>query len=151
MTKFLAETEKDKATENFFTWPVLGSLDNLNEQSKSDPVIIAPLPRLLGIGDNVDGTGDVLVVAAQAGGAIGILYPETLEKLKQKGITNFYVLPSSVYEVLVMPEKMGISGNDLIDLVREVNESKVEPEDRLSYDVLHYVNGLWHKVRRETR
>lgn len=49
---------------------------------------------------------------------------------------KFYVLPSSVHELIVLDARKGPdTPNPYIDMVCEVNGSKVEPEDRLSDSV----------------
>lgn len=70
-------------------------------------------------------------------GAVSILYPGITEKLEKK-FKNFSVLPSSVHEVLIVPDSLGISMSDLKDMVPEVNGDYVEAKDILSDACYHY-------------
>ena len=62
-----------------------------------------------------------------------------IDKLKER-FKTFYVLPSSIHEVLIMPaHRCQLSKTDLDDLVRNVNIT-VSPEERLA-DHAYYFNG----------
>lgn len=71
-------------------------------------------------------------------GAGAIAYPGFLDQAAEKAGGDFYVLPSSIHEVLVMPETKGISLEDLNATVRSVNAQEVAPEEQLSDHVYHY-------------
>ena len=51
---------------------------------------------------------------------------------------NFYLLPSSIHEWLVVPESPDLTRADLADMVRDVNASVVSQEERLSDNVYTY-------------
>ncbi|MCM1040196.1 MAG: DUF5688 family protein [Ruminococcus sp.] len=71
-------------------------------------------------------------------GAATILYTESLKLLAGRLDKNLIILPSSVHEVLLVPDD-GIREKDFFrNMVREVNDSQVEPEERLSYNVYYY-------------
>lgn len=71
-------------------------------------------------------------------GAAAILYAESLKLLTKRLNKNLIILPSSVHEVLLVPDD-GMKEKDFFkDMVREVNDSQVEPEERLSYNVYYY-------------
>ena len=63
--------------------------------------------------------------------------PGDVAGLRQIG-EEFYVLPSSIHEVILLP--VSYSGNpaELEALVKEVNETCVTPEDYLSGHVYRY-------------
>ena len=69
-------------------------------------------------------------------GAAVIFYSGILEKMYEKIGRSFLVLPSSVNEVIVIPD----NGNykSLKKMVEDINQSSVEPEDRLSNSVYKY-------------
>ena len=52
--------------------------------------------------------------------------------------TNFYVLPSSIHELLILPDNGSMQLSELEAMVREVNATQVAPEDRLSDKVQYY-------------
>lgn len=85
--------------------------------------------------------GEPLVLTNKNGinGFAVILYKDCLKTLGEQLGQDFYILPSSVHESLLVPAN-GEVGNpkQLRDMVREVNASCVEPEDYLSDEVYYY-------------
>ena len=72
-------------------------------------------------------------------GAITLFYPGLLDDVLQKlGWDSCYIIPSSIHETLLFPGDLAGDENRLVDMVREVNETSVEPGERLSYSVYHY-------------
>lgn len=85
--------------------------------------------------------GDMMYVASTPGGNFGagvITYPEFMDQASEKVGGDFYVLPSSVHEVLIVPDRGERSCAELESMVRDVNATQVEVEDRLSDKVYHY-------------
>lgn len=82
---------------------------------------------------------DMIVVSneSKVNGAISIFDAATMDALSEK-YGNFIVLPSSVHESLVVPEAAGLSIEDARQMVREVNATQVEPQDRLTDNVYMY-------------
>ena len=70
-------------------------------------------------------------------GAVSILYTDELQKLAEKLECDLYLLPSSLHEMLAVPEKY-VELDTLKDMVYEVNQLVVEVEDRLSNEVYKY-------------
>ena len=54
---------------------------------------------------------------------------------------EFYLIPSSRHEVMVVPADLLDDASALVGLVHFVNSTEVEQEDILSDNVYHYVNG----------
>lgn len=71
-------------------------------------------------------------------GAGVIAYPDFMNQVAEQVGGDFFVLPSSVHEVLVVPDDGSIDRHDLESMVREVNASEVLPKDQLSDNVYHY-------------
>lgn len=71
-------------------------------------------------------------------GAAVLLYPHVLSHIAKILRKNFYVLPSSVHECILVPDQGQYSRLELMKMVREVNESQVEEEEILSYEVYYY-------------
>lgn len=71
-------------------------------------------------------------------GAAEILDKKTLRMVADKVGDGFIVLPSSVHETIVLPPKEEVEYGRLADMVREVNETQVDAEERLSYHVYVY-------------
>lgn len=51
---------------------------------------------------------------------------------------NYFVLPSSIHEVLVMPDYENLNYMELEQMVKKVNETVVDINDQLSNDVYYY-------------
>ena len=71
-------------------------------------------------------------------GAICICYPGVLEELSQRFEANLYVIPSSIHECLVIPDCDLFPEECLSDMVRDVNEKTVQPQEILSDHVYYY-------------
>lgn len=71
-------------------------------------------------------------------GAATLLYHGILEKCAQTLDDDFYIIPSSIHEVLLLPSGIGSSAEDLTALVRDVNENHVAIEEILSNHVYFY-------------
>lgn len=71
-------------------------------------------------------------------GAAVILYPDTLRKVGNILEDDFYLLPSSIHEMLAIPVSAAISEKDLYDMVWEVNRTCVAKEEVLSGAVYQY-------------
>lgn len=85
--------------------------------------------------------GEPLVLTNKNGinGFSAILYKDCLKNLGELMEQSFYILPSSEHEALIVPANADIGNpKQLKDMVMEVNESCVEPEDYLSDEVYYY-------------
>ena len=71
-------------------------------------------------------------------GAAEILDRKTLRMVADKIGDGFIVLPSSVHETIVLPSREDAEYKRLADMVREVNDTQVDAEERLSYHVYVY-------------
>lgn len=71
-------------------------------------------------------------------GAAVILYPHALNRIAGLLKNNFYILPSSVHECILVPDLGQYSRTELKRMVKEVNENQVEEEEILSYEVYYY-------------
>mgnify|MGYP005910447327 FL=1 len=88
--------------------------------------------------DGLDSFLDCSVLTSQDGlfGASCILYPEAVKELAAAKGGNFFLLPSSIHEWLVIPD-VGIY-DGLEDIVRFVNQNEVGEEEVLSDHVYYY-------------
>jgi hypothetical protein len=71
-------------------------------------------------------------------GAGVIAYPNFMEDAAEKMGGDFFVLPSSVHEVLLVKDNGEMTAKELENMVKEVNATQVEPEDQLTDHVYHY-------------
>lgn len=65
-------------------------------------------------------------------GAACIAYPHILEMIGGILRSDYFVLPSSVHEVVIVPYCEGISFAELDEMVRDINETQVDDEEVLS-------------------
>lgn len=79
-------------------------------------------------------------------GAVCMLYPGVLEGLAAKEGRNFYILPSSVHEVILLADTGTGSAGELKKMVTEVNCTQVAPEEVLS-DSLYYYDSTDKRVK----
>lgn len=71
-------------------------------------------------------------------GASVLLYSEKLQELAEKTGKNLLILPSSVHEVLLMPDEEDREYGFYRQMVEEVNTTQVDPEEVLSYSLYCY-------------
>ena len=71
-------------------------------------------------------------------GAAVMLYDGFWKQMENVIGENFYVLPSSVHELILVPESSGMDKTYLQEMVKEVNRTEVEKEEILSDNVYYY-------------
>lgn len=82
----------------------------------------------------------VLTNGSASFGASLIIHPDIQDKIAKCMGGDYYVLPSSVHEVIIVPADGSIEINtqELNDMVRQINETEVAPEEQLSDKVQFY-------------
>ncbi|MBQ9155532.1 MAG: hypothetical protein IJ137_01980 [Eubacterium sp.] len=80
----------------------------------------------------------VLTNDKQIDGAAAMMYPGMMEEIAGEVGSDFYILPSSRHEVLLMPVNVEMDLKTLENMVREVNATVVSAEDYLSDEVYYY-------------
>ena len=91
----------------------------LNIPPEQEQIFVASVP------DNVHGAG---VLA----------YEDFMDKAAEKVGGDFYILPSSIHEVLIVPDNGMMDLAALENMVREVNATTVDPSEKLTDSVYHY-------------
>lgn len=79
-------------------------------------------------------------------GAAALFISDLLEKAAEKLGGSYYILPSSVSELILVPAGIQISLYELISLVNMVNQTEVERRSQLSNQVYYY-DAEKHQVR----
>lgn len=74
----------------------------------------------------------VLTNCLRSFGASAVLYPGRLAEIGEYLKENYYILPSSVHEMLIIPESASPGRQALSAMVAEINETQVPPEEILS-------------------
>lgn len=118
--------------------------DSLTTSARLFPYMIESIEDLLALsGDEGDyNTFFVLSNSKRQYGAACLLYSSVLEQFAAQIGGGFYVIPSSVHEVLLIPEKLGIGPDELKEMLSDVNDSIVKPEEVLSYELYYYDASL---------
>ena len=80
----------------------------------------------------------VLTNKSRMFGAACMLYPGVFQQAAREIEGDFFVLPSSVHEVLLLSPGNVFDREGLRRLVREINETQVEPYEVLSNNVYYY-------------
>ena len=80
----------------------------------------------------------VATVPDKIHGAGVIAYPNFMEDAAEKMGGDFFVLPSSIHEVLLVKDNGQMTAKELENMVKEVNATQVEPADQLTDHVYHY-------------
>lgn len=71
-------------------------------------------------------------------GASALLYSQSMKRLAGELNRNLVILPSSVHEVILVPDDGMTEKTFYREMVKEVNDTQVDPEERLSYNVYYY-------------
>ncbi|MCR5625352.1 MAG: DUF5688 family protein [Lachnospiraceae bacterium] len=77
-------------------------------------------------------------------GAIWMTRPEALEEISERVGGDYFVLPSSIHEVIIVAD-LKFDKDALQDMVISVNQGQVRPEERLSDNVYAY-DSKEHKL-----
>lgn len=70
-------------------------------------------------------------------GAATMAYPNVVRNFANALGKNVFIIPSSIHEVILVPES-GTEGGKLNEMVREVNETQVDPKEVLADHVYYY-------------
>lgn len=71
-------------------------------------------------------------------GAAAIFYPGVLDLLGEWIHGDFYIIPSSIHETIIIPDDGLVSVEELNEIINEVNLSQVEAHERLGCGAYHY-------------
>ena len=102
---------------------------------------------------DLSGIREILVVFGKDGmsGANVLMNDKVLNEIEERMGEGFYVLPSSIHEVLVVPKSCGMSERELAQMVREVNASQVAEKEQLSDSIFKYENGNIEMCKEKSR
>lgn len=71
-------------------------------------------------------------------GATCMIYPGVMETIAEEMGGDLYILPSSIHEIILLPEKTVNDVEFVHNMIREVNATQVAPEDILSNSLYFY-------------
>ena len=132
-------TLKMQAIENmdkdgYFIQPIQRFLSTLDEGFSSENAGIIPLY--------------LLTNQTSFFGAAGILNTDLLAEFAEKIGQNLYIIPSSVHELLLLPDDGQINIEYFNLMIDEVNRSLVEPQNILSNHAYYY-NRITDEIQME--
>lgn len=115
-------------------------LDIAKENTKNlfQPEIKSMIAILTGQMQETDDMGMyVLTNTQKQNGAVCIINKELMEEIAEKMGGDLIILPSSIHEVIIIRDE-GSGYDGLKDMVKEINQSEVETEERLSNNIYRY-------------
>ena len=68
-------------------------------------------------------------------GAAAIMYNNALSRIYEKMGGPFYIVPSSVNELLILPGDILMPEEEILDMIREVNDTVLTESEILSYNL----------------
>lgn len=71
-------------------------------------------------------------------GASLLAVPGIMGKVDQLFPEGYYILPSSIHETIILPKPCGVPAKELGEMVRDINRTQVNREERLSDCVYEY-------------
>ena len=124
------------------------TLPQIYEQAKINtpkllPYVLQTMLEVLGeLCDGMDTSGAVpmyvLTNQLRMNGAACILYPDVLRECSRKIGGDLLILPSSIHEVILMPDHGNGNRAELREMVEEINQTQLEAEEVLSGQVYRY-------------
>ena len=113
----------------------------LKNCAKMLPPVLRPLSEVLEVVcPEADGNLYLLTNESALFGAAAILYPDMLEKISGTLRGAYFILPSSVHELILLPDS-GEDAEDLLRIVMEINHTQVAEEEILTDAVYKYIPG----------
>lgn len=80
-------------------------------------------------------------------GAACMLYPNLISNFSDTVKSSLYIIPSSIHELLLLPVEGDENSEEIKGIIKEVNDTQVQPEEILSYS-LYYYNRKARKITR---
>lgn len=83
-------------------------------------------------------SGMVALKVRTGGSEIPGIIKDFMDQAAEKIGGDFFILPSSIHEILLVPDDGQKGADELKAMVMDVNATQVSPEERLSDNVYHY-------------
>lgn len=157
--RFVIESSEDGRASILVTNNLMDRMGVSHEQLRADalenspeirPVVIMGMNEVMkemmgpevyevfGIPDDAEEKMYVATVPDKNSGAGVIAYQDFMDQAAERVGGDFFVLPSSINEILLVPDNGDMTADALRDMVKDVNAKEVSPEERLSDNVYHY-------------
>ena len=120
--------------------------DALEAAQKNEPLSIKNMDEIMyemtgGFAGSVDDPQSPMWIAtneSRFNGASAMAYGDFMDQATEKLEGSFYILPSSIHEVIMIPDSFGMKAEELKAMVTSINASEVRPEERLTDNVYHF-------------
>lgn len=132
-------------TPELFPWRC-HSMEYVLREMMTEEEYLADMPQEEGEGFFAGNSLRVLSNLQRVQGASCMLYPGLLKQLSEKEGNSFYILPSSIHEVILLTDQGMETSERLRDMIAEVNRTQVAPEEVLS-DSLYYYDSQKENIR----
>ena len=157
--RFVLENNEDSRSSILVTNQMMNAMGVTPEQLHADALVNSPQLKpivimgmnevmmemlgmeqaeMMGIPLDMDEKMYVATVPDKIQGAGVLAYENFMDQAAERVGGSFYILPSSLHEVLLVPDNGEMGLQELESMVRDVNATQVSPEDRLSDNVYHY-------------
>lgn len=80
----------------------------------------------------------VLTNTLRCYGASSVFYPHVLDMISEMLNEGFFILPSSIHEVIIVPESRGVVEEEMDQIIKNINETQVAPDEVLSDHAYYY-------------
>lgn len=113
--------------------------DSIETAMRLFPMSIESIEDVLGLSENdYYQTFFVMSNSRRHFGAATMLYDNALDDFADQIHDSFSIIPSSIHEVLLVPDRLGISSDELSGMLTDVNISIVRDDEILSDRIYHY-------------
>ncbi len=157
--RFVLESNEDGRASILVTNDMIDRMGVTHEQLRADALENAPEIRpaviqgmnevmrkmmgpevfeMMGIPEQTEEMMYVASVPDKNAGAGVLAYQEFMDQAAERLGGDFYILPSSIHEILLVPDNGEQMADDLRDMVVQVNATEVRPDEKLSDNVYHY-------------
>ena len=131
------------------------SADELHEVAfkntlEQHPFEIEPLANVLGAMIGEDMTVEesplyILTTSEKCNGAVCAIFPEAMKEASEKMGGNYYVIPSSIHELLLLKDDGEVKASQLEEMIRSINASMV-PESEFLSDRAYYYEAKTERI-----
>ena len=118
--------------------------DALENAQQIRPAAVRSMGSVLGmLGAPPGGDSSLLVLTTEDmfKGAAALFYPDMMQSCSRMLKQDYFILPSSVHEVLLLPDNGEMRAAELQQMVSEINRTVVDPSEQLTDSVYHYDAG----------
>lgn len=157
--RFVLESNEDGRASILVSNDLIERMGVTSEQLKADALENAPEIRpaviqgmnevmkemmgqevfeMMGIPEQTEEMMYVATVPDKNSGAGVLAYQDFMDQAAEKIGGDFYILPSSIHEILLVPDDGQKSADELRAMVMDVNATQVRPEEKLTDNVYHY-------------